>query len=323
MLQRACTAIAAAIGVAGACAAQANKLGDARKVVFEAFREADAFRRIVRDVDSRARKEVERRLPFKVHFNELGPHALYVALRKRKPVGLLYLRSEQAKWGITEIGWSLSLDLRVLGFWFQSSRSRHQKELRSSPFARQLVGSSYAELRELYVRDKPTREDVPEGARDLARTVLQSSMKTTLVLDAVWRDEIAKLRDLAMGFDAFPTALRFRRRVFTVGKKERPAGVTTVHVMHATGKSGSALGMVVRSESTLNKRRLTLRWILSEGFTIRRVVPSRPGPDLLLAKACRKLEGTSLLRAESAHRQLGQVAAELATLLWASPGGRR
>src|SRR5690606_35046166 len=55
------------------------------RVVFEAFPEADAYRGIKREVKQHHRRQIEAKLPFKVHFNELGKHQLIVAFRGRRP----------------------------------------------------------------------------------------------------------------------------------------------------------------------------------------------------------------------------------------------
>ena len=54
-------------------------LRDPQRQINVLFPEATSFRSIVRTVDEAARSEVAERLPFSLHFNELGRHTLYVA----------------------------------------------------------------------------------------------------------------------------------------------------------------------------------------------------------------------------------------------------
>ena len=52
-----------------------------KESVFASFPEADGYRAIVRPVDKKIRAEGQERLPFQIHFNELGDHTVYAALR--------------------------------------------------------------------------------------------------------------------------------------------------------------------------------------------------------------------------------------------------
>ncbi len=75
-------AIIAWVSIAGALSAQGfSALRDPEHSVFASFPEADGYRAIVRPVDKKIRAEVQERLPFQIHFNELGDHTVYAALR--------------------------------------------------------------------------------------------------------------------------------------------------------------------------------------------------------------------------------------------------
>lgn len=305
--------VAGLVCVSSVGAQHLNQLRDPASTVFAAFPEASSFRAIVRDVDQEAREFVEERLPFKVHFNELGPHAVYVAFRGRKPLGMLYLRTEEGEWGLTEIGWSLTLDLRVIDFGFQRGRSRHRSTLPDSPFARCLAGKDYADLEELLAElEAGSREGIPEGAAELAGTVVRSGMKTLLVIDAVWREELAKLQDLAMGFDAFPGAERFRRQVLRFDEKEAGA-LAAVHVMRAHGKGGAPLGLVARTEVRGDRGTATWRWLLTRENRILRVVAD--DGDAQLGAKRSQLEGDDLFGVQAQGDPVTAAAAELAQVL--------
>jgi hypothetical protein len=265
-------------------------------MIYHAFPEADSYRRIVRDVDQKARKEIERQLPFKVHFDELGAHTLFVAFRGRRPVGLLYLRHEEAEWGLTEIAWALTLDLHVLGFQFQRGRSLHMQQLESSGFQKQLVGVNLAELTERIAGPVSIdSQHVPEGAADLARLVMRSGAKALLVTDTVWRDEIVKLQDLGMGYDAFPTAERFHRQKvqFEIDDDDARQNVS-VSIVRATGNGDAMLGAVARTESRIGSSPLVLRWVIDRDLRVLRIVPAQSWPSDQLRIACRELEGQPL-----------------------------
>ena len=181
----------------------------AARDVFRAFPHATSYKMIERKVDQHARREVEKNLPFKVHFNELGLHALYVPFRGLSPIGLLYVRTEDGGWGFSEISWSLTLDLRIVDFRFIRARSPHRFALLRSPFSRSLAGLGYEDLTKLLDKDgklvvKPNQ--IPRGSEKLAGALVRSAMKTILVTRTVWREELVKLQDSALGFETFEGA---------------------------------------------------------------------------------------------------------------------
>lgn len=291
-----------------------NRLRNAGSTVFEFFPESDAYRVIVRDVDQKTRALVEKRLPFKVHFNALGPHAMYLATRGRKPAGFVYLRSEEGQWGYTDIAWSLSMDMRILGFRFHTGRSRHRTSMEKSPFARSLIGKRLSDLTTMYQKraaSKGTRDQ-----HDLADTVLRSAIKTLLVLDVVWGHEISKLQDLTIAYGAFPGAVRFRRRVANVstepGKQQQ---LRTARVMIAEGKGRVFLGSVARTESVHGDTSLHLIWKLTQDRKVLEVRPAEASPNRRLQESCGELEGQRLGASPAGASFLGAVAKELDELL--------
>ena len=74
---------------------------------------SSGHRSIVETVSGSARAKVSEKLPFTIHFNELGKHTLYVVLKDGRPDGLVHARSEKGKWGLVEIVWFFDLDLNV------------------------------------------------------------------------------------------------------------------------------------------------------------------------------------------------------------------
>ena len=318
---------AALLASAGAAHGQAaNKLSDAARSVFRAFPHATSFRNIVRDVDQHARREVERRLPFKVHFNELGPHALYVPFRELKPIGLLYVRTEDGGWGFSEISWSLSLDLRIRGFRFLRSRSQHRFALQRSPFSRSIVGLDYEGLAKLLGEDgkliiKPG--DIPRGSEELALATVRSAMKTILVTRTVWREELGKLQGLALGFETFPGA-----RV-VLAQPLRPAAefprqrVLSVQAVRVFGTARTDFGIAAQTVSSYGEQTVTLRWVLTPQLNVLRVSPVHRKDDAELSAACTELTGRSL--AEPGHGALAVIARELTQVLQkpTPPQGKR
>ena len=198
---------------AGMCA-QAPRLDDPQRSVFRAFPAANAYRVIVRDVDAAARKLVEDRLPFRVHYDELGAHSLYVAMRDARPVGMIYVQYEEGTSGLAAVEWAISFDMRVQSFHFQRMRSASRASLVRSPFVRLLNGCSAAQLVSMLDENGQLRDGtrgVTGGTEQLAGAVVRSGVKTFALLGSVWRADVAVLHDQSVGMRLFPTARRFDR----------------------------------------------------------------------------------------------------------------
>ena len=82
------------------------------------------FKTIVSSIDETTRKELNQLLPFPLHYYEIGRHDLYLINKDEEIEGLIHSRSEQSKWGLIEIVWSLGLDLTVKDFAFQRCLTR-------------------------------------------------------------------------------------------------------------------------------------------------------------------------------------------------------
>lgn len=244
-------------------------------VVFRAYAESDGYSSIERDVGPSHRKAIEQRLPFKVHFNELGEHSLLVAFRGRRPVGLVYQRTEESDWGLVDIAWHVSLDLRVYGFEITRGLGRDAKEIADSVFAEQLAGSTFDEVcARLAVHQEAMRAADPSPRDLLTRTVLRSAAKALAVTAAVWSHEVEKLHDQAEGFDLFPAAARFVRRT-TKLDVEGPEGRRSfdAKVMYAYDFGNTLLGYVIWSKPREATGDVHLRWVVDRE---RRVIVVRP-----------------------------------------------
>ena len=339
----ACALAAGLMPVAQGClhAQTPSTLRDPQRGVFTAFPEATSYRALIRDVSLADRLRIEKGLPFKVHFDELGPHTVYVALRGRRPLGVVYVRGEESDWGFTEIAWAISVDLEVVGFQFHRCRDRQARALERSPFARGLAGRRFHHLAQLLTEEGKLATSagaVPERADALAVTVLRSGMKALAVTDIMWREELGKLRDLQMALDAFPGGVRFRRFVFDAAdaKQRRQAGrpklLLRVRAVRVRGERGVLLGMVIQTTARRGQGRLSLRWRLDPEGRVLRVVPAATGTDASVRVACLELAGTRLLgsstgaaagqrsRDRAARAYMFRIKDELARLL---PRGSR
>lgn len=237
--------------------------------MFLGFPEADGFRAIVREVSADERGIVDDDLPFTVHFNELGKHTLYVALRHERPVGIIHTRSEESPYGLVEIIWFLTLDLEVKSFRFQRCRSPRGEPLERSSFAESLIGCDFARLRTFLTPSGELSDTVtgfPKRGKQLARTVIRSALKTIVVTKAVWTSQLEGLRDLDLAMATYPSATTSRRLGFRAGAPSpfegdsRPQFVESMHAVHAVDARGHVLGTAVKTRVRLQKKHLELVW---------------------------------------------------------------
>lgn len=312
-----------AIGAAALPAQDAGERAELERVVFGAFPEADAFRCIGRDVDQAARRAVEARLPFKVHFNELGEHRLLVAFRGRRPVGLVYRRVEESEWGLMEIAWHMTLDLRVVGLDFLRGRNAHIGAMLRSPFARDLVGKDLSGLRGMLqeqeraeARDEDPSRRGDGGLAALQRTTVRSAIKALTVTDVVWRDEVGKLADQAVGFDLFPAAARFVRRAttfdLTAGADARAVDLKAVY---AYDLADNELGCVAWTTSRDGGATIELRWVVDRDHRTVGLAATTPDPALELRKGCSVMLGRPLADPAAIDGPLPPLSRGLAAVL--------
>ena len=294
--------------------------------MFRAFPEADAYSGIERDVSQTQRLAIEQRLPFKVHFNELGKHKLIVAFRGRRPVGLIYRRTEEAEWGLTELAWHMTLDQRIVGFKFLRGRNRHIKSLERSKLATDLGGTSSMQVAKLLAaHEKRDHKKRDASLVSIERTTLRSAAKALAIMATVWDDQIETLSDQANGFDLFPTATRFTRCTTKVelDKDSQQQGIQ-IKVLYAYDNDNMFLGCVVWSTGSEGIEKNALRWAIDRNMRILVTQPTTNRRDVALRKACSQLKGRKLDAPAAADLPLSALAARLGAVIPdLEKGGRR
>ena len=153
---------------------------------------------IVKTVDDNIRSQVQIALPSNdLHFSELGHHTLYIAMFGQETLGYIQVRSEQSDWGLVEIVWAIDKDLRISNFAFQRCRSPKKKIAQKSDFKDIFIGKNYQELKELLSADGVTAKQSvlnnAQGAPELANVVLRCALKTLLLTEILWGEELKKL----------------------------------------------------------------------------------------------------------------------------------
>lgn len=312
-------ALACLLAVSVAPAQGHCALRDPKHSVFQGFPEADGYRAIVRDVDPSQRTRIDANVPFRVHFNEIGKHTLYVALRGQRPIGIVHARSEESRWGLVEIVWNLDLDLKVRSFRFQRVRSRHGGALQKSAFAGKLVGRDLEGLRALLTPKgelAAAARPVPSRSDDLALTVLRSSLKTIIVTKAVWKGQLQGLRDLELGLDLFPGGRVARRLVEDPKKPARKTRhVESLRAVSVLDGRGRQLGLAAETRLRLGRAKLLLRWSLADDDRVLSVMCIPQWPDKTTERCFEELEGRVIPTDKSPETEIDHAVVELVDLI--------
>jgi hypothetical protein len=160
-----------------------------------------SYRSLVGEVGPEVRDELERQVPYHVHFNEFGNHTLYVVFDDTGPAGLVHARTEKGDWGLDEIVWSLNSDLSVRDFRYQRSRSRWRSALEAEEFRALVRDKQFTELLSMLTTDGESLTKhypfLPAEAEPLAATVIRSALKTILVTELVWQSDLADLMQVS------------------------------------------------------------------------------------------------------------------------------
>jgi len=166
--------------------------------IYKLFPEATSYRSIVHKITSGTQQQVKNKVSFSIHNNELGQHTLYIAMNKKTPIGIVHSRSEVGLWGLIEIVWALDFNLNIVDFTFQRCRERACKELELSLVFRELIkGKSAQELSALIEQENfsfpPDMAD-NEEIKVLAKLIIRSAIKTALVTEISWHDQLQSIK---------------------------------------------------------------------------------------------------------------------------------
>ena len=269
-------------------------LRDPVRQVYEMYPGANSYRSIVRTVGEQHRSIIAERLPFTMHFTELGRHTLYAALKDNRPIGLVHVRSERGQWGLVEIAWATDLDMRIVDFRFQRCRERAKNLLDTDEFRAQLIGKGADDLVAMLSSDYRgvnTSLRVPAGAEKLAAVVVRCGAKTLAANDVVWGEDLAGLRYLDRGLAAFAGGESVQRvadpypsGVLTAIKAALQGAATSIDrkdvvALRVRGANGSLLGTVVRTSCDINGRRWSKWWSVDARNTISGIESVGPWPD--------------------------------------------
>jgi hypothetical protein len=279
-------------------------LRDPSQVLYNAFPEADSHRSLIRQVTVADRDAVAQELPFTILYDELGRHTLYVPLRDGHPLGLLHVRSERGRYGLTEIAWSLDLDGRITGGSLQRCRDPKFRNTFEEGLPDGLgTGDSQTILALLQ----------KEGVTPEQQVLLRSAAKTAAVTSIVWDADLLPIRAAARAKTYWPDSeavLRSQpidRSAFSVDSGIEPL---SVHAWSAHGVDGQDLGQLARSWTNFDGQHVELWWQIDlQGriVAVSEVGTASPSIQLAFAQVIGKSENTMSQCATAA----GVVAGEL------------
>jgi len=161
--------------------------------IYALFPEATSYKSIVHMIDAETQDQVSLKAQFSLHKDELGQHTLYIAMKDKEPLGIIHSRSEAGLWGLIEIVWGFDFDMNVVDFTFQRCRETSCPLLMTSSFRSLIKGKSSSELRAMLDDDKIVYPPNVAGNKDaeaLATTLIRSAIKTALVTEISWRDDL-------------------------------------------------------------------------------------------------------------------------------------
>lgn len=306
-------------------------LRDPNRQIYRLFPKATSYRSVVRTVGKDARREVGARLPFNLHFNELGRHTLYVPMRGDEVLGLVHVRSEAGRWGLVEVAWGFDLDLNVLSYEFQRCRDREREALEAIEVRNKLVGADFEALRGMLVKDgdklAPGALPVDPSAADLAVTVLRNGLKTIAATEAAWMDDLSALRAQALARSLIPGARSLQpitplHDKDTVALLEARVGAAGTGIQRGStaswqvlGKSGQPLGFVITTAWRLDEMTVDLTCAVDRQGKILGLRASGDWPTKELERLFMKQVGKAPEDFETCATPVELAACELLTTL--------
>jgi hypothetical protein len=294
------------------------------------YPDADSHRSIVRTIGPDVRDDIAGRLPFTLHFNELGKHTLYVVLRADQPLGFVHARSEPGRWGLVEMVWSLTSDMRIRDFRFQRCRAPSCASLKDPAFVSQLAGRDLGGLLELLEPDgnafRPGVITIPEGGEELALAIVRSAAKTIAVTQSAWPDSVSLVQAWQVASARFPvvTALEPASQTYPAEAineldKALAGGQSavrreTVTAYRVLGPDHVYLGTVIGANWATAGQGGRFFWAFSKGGRVLGVDPLAAWPSNEARSAFERLIDQPIPSTESCAGAAELVATELGLL---------
>ena len=118
------------------------------------------------------------------------------------------MRSEASDWGLIEVAWAISVDLEIVDFSFQRCRNRERRFLEDYEFKRQLRGLKFEHVYQLLQSPTEMAEltsfSGKPSVNQLAKAVLNSALKTLVVTELGWQNDIVDNQFKMLSSEYFP-----------------------------------------------------------------------------------------------------------------------
>jgi hypothetical protein len=281
-----------------------SALRDPVRVLYEVYPEADGHRSIIRTVTFEDRAAIAEVLPFTIHFDELGRHTLYVTVREGQPLGVLHVRSERGRYGLSEIAWSFTLDGKITNVAFQRCRDSKLRAALNDQLRAKLIGADVPMLLQLLEED---------GLSEETRMLIQSAAKTATVTFIVWEEDLLPIRAEVKAVSAWPEL----NPVLTVHAIDQStmtpnSGLVTksIYAWKATGADGADLGTLVRSLWKLDGHQAEL-WCQCDSAGCVVNVQILDGDDPSISNAFKEVIGLKVLNIGQCATAAGVAVGEM------------
>jgi hypothetical protein len=279
-------------------------LRDPVRVLYEVYPDADGHRSIIRTVTVEDRTAISQVLPFTIHFDELGRHTLYVTVQEGLPLGVLHVRSERGRYGLTEIAWSLNLDGQITGVAFQRCRDAKLRSALNDQLRDKLIGADVPMLLRLLDED---------GWSEDARMLIRSAAKTATVTVIVWEEDLLPTRaeaKAAIAWSELDPVLMLHSLDQSSLSSNSGLDTKSIRVWKATRADGTHLGTLVRSLWKLDGHRAELWWQMDRGGRIVDVEILN-GDDPSISNAFREVIGLEISNVGQCATAAGVAAGEV------------
>ncbi len=255
-------------------------LRDPAEAIQKLYPQSSTYRSVVRTIDESVRQEVSAKVPpHALHFSELGRHTLYMVFQGDNPMGYVHVRSEQSEWGLVEIAWAIDMDMKIADFTFQRCRNRYKSTIESDSFKNQIKGKDFEQMKALLVAEQFTlRTDalvVEPKAVPLAQVLVRCGIKTLLVTELAWREEIVKNELLDTARSSFSNTVDIEMvsrpvttQVLSSLNNEfdgASPGIdrSSVSLAKVLDDSGAILGAMYRGEVNIDRKKSAIIWAVA------------------------------------------------------------
>ncbi len=246
--------------------------------IYDLFPNAEGYRSSVKTVGREARDAVKTKLPFSLHFNELGRHTLYVVLKNRKSIGFVHARSELGEWGVTEYAWAISTEGKILDVRVQRSRDPEIKKRDPIELSSFVSNMGLKELQQAYASTTNSATQ---------QSLLSSAMKTLVITNTVWANELVASEPLSIAKDhnseahaVIPIVQLYdsaaQRNLDNMGMTESPAFLRHKNTGYRVdNRNGDMIALLIRTPFDMDTPDRFLWWYVSNDGEITGVLDER------------------------------------------------